>query len=337
MNEAIDVVIPWVDGSDKGWQDQRNQYISEIQYPEVSTAGYRFRSWDNLQYIFRGIEKFMPWVNRVFLITWGHIPPFLNREYERLVVIKHEDYIPQKYLPTFNTNTIEMNLHRIEGLSENFILFNDDLFPLQRIEEEYYFDNNEVCDQAVQTIVVPSPNSVSVYQCQYLNNIRIINKHFDKREVIACNKEKWFCKAYTKEDIEHNNNLSYWNYFTGFRAHHMAQSYKKSTFKEIWDRENKLLDMASRNKFRFYSDITEYVVRYWQLCEGRFKPRKALGKTLTLRDNEIDEICEFIELKKDIMICIEDVDYPDKDFKVARRRINESLNKILPDKSLFEI
>lgn len=53
-------------------------------------------------------------------------------------MIKHEDFIPSKYLPTFNINTIEMNFFRIPELSENFIYFNDDTLPLQPIDEEYF-------------------------------------------------------------------------------------------------------------------------------------------------------------------------------------------------------
>ncbi len=65
MNKPIDVVIPWVDGSDTNWQNEKNKYLTSGDFPDVATATYRFRSWDNLHYIFRGIEKFMPWVNKV--------------------------------------------------------------------------------------------------------------------------------------------------------------------------------------------------------------------------------------------------------------------------------
>jgi hypothetical protein len=84
----------------------------------------------------------------------GHIPNFLNTENPKLEIVRYEDYIPKEYLPVFNSNTIEMNYHRIDDLSENFVLFNDDMIPLQPIDEEYYFQNNRVCDEAVENIVV---------------------------------------------------------------------------------------------------------------------------------------------------------------------------------------
>ena len=58
----IDLVLPWVDGSDPAWRAEKNRYDTDHTVSDV-----RFESWDNLQYVFRGIEKFMPWVHHVFL------------------------------------------------------------------------------------------------------------------------------------------------------------------------------------------------------------------------------------------------------------------------------
>ena len=334
-NSPIDVVIPWVDGSDPKWLEEKNKYVNK-KYAEVATANYRFQSWDNLQYIFRGIENFMPWVNKVFLITCGQIPEFLNLDCEKLVFVKHEDFIPKEYLPTFNSTVIELNLHRIKGLSENFILFNDDLFPIAKVEEEYYFRNNLICDQAVQSIVVPTPSTVSVYQCQALNNLRVINSHFEKRKVIDSNWDKWFNASYSNGDIERNKNLEYWKNFTGFRAHHMAQSYKKYVLKKLWEVETSLLDNTCKNKFRDYTDVTIYLARFWQLCEGKFFPRKAKGEMYRIYESNLDEICDFIVNQKDIMISIEDVYLGEADFNRAKIRVNQALNKLLPEKSSFE-
>ena len=111
----IDVVITWVDGNDKAWQAEKEKYLP------LRSDKVRYRNWDNVQYIFRGIEKFMPWVNCVHFVTWGHLPKWMNTNYEKLHVVNHKDFIPKEYLPTFNSNAIELNLHRIPGLSENFI------------------------------------------------------------------------------------------------------------------------------------------------------------------------------------------------------------------------
>ena len=102
-NYKIDVAIPWVDGNDPEWQKLKDQY-SEVKSADKSDS--RYRDWDNLIFLFRGIEKFWPWVNRVFLITCGQKPQWLNVNCEKLILVNHSDYIPKEYFPTFNSNTI---------------------------------------------------------------------------------------------------------------------------------------------------------------------------------------------------------------------------------------
>jgi len=131
-NEKVDIVLTWLDSNDPMWQKSRMDAEQIYNPEEGSNNDIRFESWDNLKYWFRAIEKCMPWVNRVFLITCGQRPDFLNLSDSRIKLVDHNDYIPKEYLPTYNSNTIEMNLHRIEDLSENFVLFNDDVFRLGR-------------------------------------------------------------------------------------------------------------------------------------------------------------------------------------------------------------
>src|SRR5699024_7559051 len=115
--KKIDFVITWVDDSDSDWLNAKNSYVEN----EVKDSrDIRYRDWDTLHFLFRGIEKFTPWVNKVFLVTWGHLPKWLNLNHPKLRVVKHEEFIPKKYLPTFNSHTIELNLHRIKDLSERF-------------------------------------------------------------------------------------------------------------------------------------------------------------------------------------------------------------------------
>ena len=137
-NEKIDFVILWVDGNDKAWLEEKNKYLNI----KGDSGKNRFRDWDNLQYIFRGIEKHADWVNKIFFITWGHLPKWLNTDNPKLRIVKHEEFIPKEYLPTFNSNVIELNLHRIKDLSEKFVLFNDDLFILKDLKKEDFFKSN---------------------------------------------------------------------------------------------------------------------------------------------------------------------------------------------------
>src|SRR5699024_8846127 len=143
MSEKIDFVLTWVDGNDPDWQKVKNQYtVKDL----GDNRDIRFRDWDNLQFWFRGVENFTPWVNKVHFVTWGHIPKWLNINHPKLNIVYHHDYIPEKYLPTFSSHVIELNLHRIKGLSDRFVYFNDDTFITKTMKESDFFISGLPCD-----------------------------------------------------------------------------------------------------------------------------------------------------------------------------------------------
>jgi hypothetical protein len=336
MNDKIDIIVPWVDGSDSVWLKEKELWYEKCGKDKKSNSNIRFQSWDNLKYWFRAIEKFMPWVNKICFITWGHLPDFLDISNPKLKIIRHKDYIPEKYLPTYNSNTIEMNYHRIPDLEENFIIFNDDFFPLQPIEEEYYFKNNTVCDEAVEGHIVPVDTGLISNMAKYVqvNNLTIINRYFNKRNVQDKNWDKWFCKDYG-ELLERNKSLQYWYDFSGFRDPHMASAMKKSTLRRLWEAEKIALDIASKNHFRDYTDVSQYLIRYWQLCEGDFYPRRTLGKFYAVNIENCEEIAKAIERQEWQMISINE-NCTGEEFEAVKRRINRALEKVLPTKSSYE-
>ena len=134
----VDFVILWVDNNDPKWQKDFEYYSFK---EKGIKSEIRFRSWDNLHYWFRGVEKFAPWVNNIFLITSGHLPNWLDTSKKNLKIIKHSDFIPETYLPTFSSPVIEMFVHKIENLSEHFVMFNDDFFIINHVNQERFFKN----------------------------------------------------------------------------------------------------------------------------------------------------------------------------------------------------
>lgn len=337
MSEAIDIIIPWVDGNDAEWQKKREETELLYNINKKANSNIRYESWDNLQYIFRGIEKFMPWVNRVFLVTCGHLPRFLNVENPKLRIIKHSDYIPDEYLPTFNSNVIELNYHKIEDLSENFVLFNDDCFPLQPIAEEYYFKEGLPCDEAVESPIMPVDVGAISHYASYIkaNNVLFINRHFSKRQVQKENWDKWYYEGY-EELLDRNKGLNYWNNFAGFHDYHMPVPLKKSTLKHIWDLEYEQLDRVCHNHFRAFSDLSQCIVRYWQLCTGKFVPQKSVGKPYLVTIDNCDEVATAIRNKVSQMICLSE-DCTPQEFTIIKKVINSAFKDILNEKSSFEI
>ena len=144
--EKIDFVIIWVDGGDPEWQAEKSKYQSDTE--NTDTRSIRYRDWDNLQYWFRAVEKYAPWVNKIHFVTWGHLPSWLDTTNPKLNIVNHKDYIPPEYLPTFSSHTIELNLHRIEGLAEQFVYFNDDMFLNKPVRPDDFFKNGLPCDTA---------------------------------------------------------------------------------------------------------------------------------------------------------------------------------------------
>lgn len=336
MNDKIDIVIPWVDGKDPEWIAEKLEMKSKYCSDEESDSNIRFASWDNMQYWFRAVENFMPWVNKIFFVTWGHVPMFLNVNNPKIKIVKHEEYLPKEYLPTYNSNTIEMNYFRINDLSENFVIFNDDFFPLQSISEEYYFKDNMVCDEAVENIVVTAAFGSVSNMARYtqVNNMMIINRHFKKHEVQKKNWDKWYCEDYG-DLLNRTKSLQYWVDFPGFRDPHMPSAIKKSTLKNLWDIEGDVLYKASMNHFRAYNDVTQYLIRYWQLCEGNFYPRRTLGKCFFVDKNNVKQIADVIRHQKEQMICINE-NCVGEEFEYVKKEINKALEELLPNKSSFE-
>lgn len=336
MNGPIDIVLPWVDDKDEEWKAEYLKSVKKYQPEGKSVSNIRFESWDNLHFWFRAIEKYMPWIHQVVFVTWGHLPEFLRVGHPKLKIVRHEDYIPHEYLPTYNSNTIEMNYHRIADLSENFVVFNDDMIPLQPVPEGYYFQGDKVCDEAVEGAICPAEVGPIANMARYtqVNNMIVINRHFKKREVQKNHPEVWSADVYG-ELLERNKSMSYWYDFSGFHDPHMPSAMKKSILAKLWEMEPELLAEGSRNHFRAYNDVTQYLIRYWQLCEGNIIPRRTLGKMCIVNKDNCQYFAEKIARQEWQMVSLNE-DCTPEEFVDIKRIINDALQSILPEKSSFE-
>ncbi|MES2412109.1 MAG: stealth family protein [Bacteroidota bacterium] len=134
-NFEIDAVIPWVDGSDENHIRKLNQYLENKS--SLSQKGFltRFNEVNEIEYCVKSIKKFAPYVRNIYIVTDEQTPSFLedpinNGKYPNVKIIDHKEIFKgyESYLPVFNSNSIETMVSRIPGLSEHFILFNDDVF-----------------------------------------------------------------------------------------------------------------------------------------------------------------------------------------------------------------
>lgn len=335
-NYPIDFVIPWVDGADPEWQKERNYYASlEGIRSVIDNSETRFRDWDTLKYLFRSIEKNAPWVNKVYLITCGHLPKWLNVNAEKLNIVNHKDYIPEAYLPTFSSHTIELNMHRIKGLSSHFVYFNDDILILRPMKRTDFFQNGLPKDYAILN-VISSSHRGSVMDTA-LSDIEIINDHFNKNETIKKNLSKWINPIYGK-NLFRTFLLMPWPIFTNLHGTHICNSYLKRTFEEVWEEEFDVLDSTCRHKFRTRRDVNQWLMREWQLCKGNFIPAPSdRGRLLSIK-NDNSDIKKAIEKKKYSVVCVNDNGAEEiLDFDKTYRELEELLDSAFPNKSVFEI
>ncbi len=141
----VDVVYTWVDGSDPAWRRRRTEAMRTIgrddAHPEA-TSEARFKSLDELRYSLRSLERYGDFVRHVYLVTDGQAPPWLRLDHPDLTLVPHSQILPDDALPTFNSHAIEACLHRIPGLSEQYLYLNDDFFFARRATKADYFDEH---------------------------------------------------------------------------------------------------------------------------------------------------------------------------------------------------
>ncbi len=328
----IDFVITWVDMNDPQWQKDFATYSGKIDNSKNEVSEARFRDYGLLKYWFRGVDKFAPWVRKIHFVTCGQKPEWLDVNHPKLNLVDHKDFIPNQYLPVFNSNPIEIYLHRIPDLSNQFVYFNDDIFIINNLAKDRFFTNGLPNDIAA----FRTNSGMSQYERMLKNNIRLINKFFNKKQVFERDADKWFFAEYGKR-ARLNYLLKYYNKFVTFRTPHNAQPYLKSTFEDVWAHCSAELHQMSVNKFRSETDYTPELFRSWQICLSHFHPYNPYKNSkmfpLVLKSKKA---IKAIREQEYLLVCINDnVHIPN--YVQVMKEIDTAFNSILPEKSAFEV
>lgn len=334
----IDFVVTWLDSNDPEWQKQY-EYYKHSSKGDNSKA--RFRSMSIFKYWFRAVEENAPWVNKVFLVTNGTFPSWINPNNPKLVLVKHEDYMPKELLPTFSSCAIELNLHKIKGLSEHFVYFNDDVFINSPISPSYYFKKGLPCDCNKETCfnvpIFTKKERFSIYMSM-LSNIGIINAHFNRWNTVCQAPQKWFGLHLGIKGIIMSCILMKQRLFVGFSNFHIEQAFRKSSFEEVWAKEPDYL-YNSCTRFREEVIANPFIFRYWQFAKNMFYPQKRRFGVFHLTGRDcIDKIEKAINNTSIASICLNDTSFcSDDDFDFINKHIEKILNQKYPNKSSFEI
>ncbi len=326
--DTIDFVLIWVDGNDPKWQTIFMKYKEN----DGDKRPLRFRDMGTLRYWFRGVEKFAPWVNKVYFVTCGQRPNWLNTANPKLVCVRHDEFIPEKYLPTFSSHTIEFNLHRIPGLSEQFVYFNDDMFLIRETYRKDFFVRGLPCDKAVMSYNMPVQQPLFLMP---IANAALLNRHFHKKTIMLRYFDRFFSPKYGMADIFKNIKHFTGTYIPGFHSAHLPNSFSKSTFDEVWAVEPELLDSVCSHRFRAQSDINQWALQGWQYCTGRFYPRRYPGQCFYIRTKEDAGLAaKAITDSRYKMICLNDE--VTENFERVKLEFHNAFEKLLPEKSHFE-
>lgn len=328
MENKIDFVVTWVDGNDPKWREEKRKYETQDGSPNLNDES-RFRDMDLFQYWFRSVEKYAPWVNNIYFITYGHLPEWLDTNHPKLKIVKHEDYIPSEYLPTYSSNVIELNLFRIKELSEHFVLFNDDMFVNTFLEKEDLFKNGLPRLLSIYRPLVPTKE----FDYINFNHLLIMNKYFYDKKTFSQHRRKFLNTGYGKFNL-YNLFSIFYSGIIGYHDAHVAVPHLKSTFAEIWEKEGELLHQICKNKFRSTKDVNHWLVSYWNIETNSFMPQTIrVGEYTPLAFS--DKIESIIHEGKNKFLCINDDEHT-KDFNTEVNFVRKIFEKKFPEKSKFE-
>lgn len=143
MSFEVDVVYTWVDHEDPQWIALYNQTKSAITLDAGTHISVdnpaRFQNRNEILYSINSVNKYAPWVNRIYVVTNCQLPQALENDH-KVIRVSHEEIFPDpSVLPTFNSRAIEASIHRIQGLAERVLYFNDDFFLCAPMSPEDFF------------------------------------------------------------------------------------------------------------------------------------------------------------------------------------------------------
>ena len=341
VQSEIDFVLLWVDGDDPAWKREKESCRKALNIDEAGSdanAGCRYKGDSELlRYWFRGVEQFAPWVRRIHFVTCGQKPAWLVENHPKLNLVNHRDFIPGHYLPSFNSRSIEWNCHRIQGLSEHFVLFNDDVFLLQPIGPDFFFrDSNPVL---IANLRYPGDIGYNNWSRVMFNDYALLVQSFDLRRSIWQHRNKWFSVSELGWKRVRQNLVCFVANKT-IPVHmygHFAHPLLKSVQEEIWKTHPQVLDQTCSCKFRSDIQVNQYLVCAWLQAEGRFYPahERNLGRHCSIRPDYLEEIEEDILTRRAPQICVNDSENnvePERSYET----LLQAFQTILPGKSAFE-
>lgn len=291
----MDVVITYVNGLDPEWQKEYERYTN------IPILEKRFRDWGTLPYLFRGIAENMPFVRKVHLVVSGEsqVPEWVNRE--EVNVVLHKDIIPEEFLPTFNCNPIEMCLHRIEGLDEEFLYFNDDMFPMLPCKATDFFRNGKGVIGMSRHIV-----RHDMYKQICYNSDRLARKALGRRGGLIFLRPQHICSPMLRSECE--------------QLYGLVEGEIRSKMTRVRTGEN----------------LNQYLFLDYMYLKGKILGERLSKKHFSVGVVSTAKLREFIEHPSHKLACVNDVQLSEERYAELRQTLLDSFEKRFPTKSKYE-
>lgn len=292
----MDIVITYVNGLDPVWQSDYEKYTNQ---PVLEK---RFRDWGTLRYLFRGIAENMPFIRRVHLVVSheSQVPEWVNRKEVHIVL--HKDIIPEEYLPTFNCNPIEMHLHRIEGLDEEYLYFNDDLFPMKRCEATDFFKDGKCFLGMSRHFVV-----WDMFKRICRNSDRLA------RKALGLEPRRWF-----------------------LRPQHICTPMFRSLCEELYAKVPQEIAATSMSKVRNDDNLNQYLFLDYAYLTGRLVNKRLSKKHFSVGMTSARRLHTFITNPSHALVCINDVQLSEQRYAELRTALLNAFEERFPQKSKYE-
>ena len=291
----MDAVITYVDGNDPLWQRDYQTVTRR------ASSGRRYRDWGTLPYLLRGIQRHCSFVENTFLVVAreSQVPAWLNRETVRVVL--HADIIPAGFLPTFNSTAIELFLHRIPGLSEQYLYFNDDTFPVADLSADDFFPEGRPRIGFSRHLFAGG-----LYRQQTRNAWRTA------RAALTLPQRPGFR-----------------------RPQHTCSPMLRSVCEDLFTRQEPQL-LASVTPLRAACNINQYVFSDYALLSGRALPRRLSNRHIPLGAATPSRLAAAVLSPDRKILCLNDTEMPPERFVRMREALLAAFAVHFPEKSRFE-
>ncbi len=307
----IDLVYLWVNGNDPQWLAKRNACIGKTEEKSAVNCDGRYADNDELKYSLRSIDKYAPWLRRIFIVTDNQVPVWLDTSNARVRIVDHKEIMPDVCLPCFNSAVIEHFLYKIPGLAEHFIYANDDMFINKPVTPETFFGKDG------------------------LPIVRFNRRPFRKWTLLFKEKVQGKRLSNYVQTIRNSAELvekKYGKYYGG-KTHHNIDAYLRSDYEHAAKVFEDEIRTTLPNHVRSENDIQRNIYSYVALAEKRAHLHYVTQRTSFRLHIQNESHYGKLERYNPILFCMNDSQYA-KD--CDRKRAAAFLDKRFPEKSQYE-